>query len=109
VARDLTHHHRDTINKLFGHSRSGNVEWRELRSLLGAVGTVRERHNGKIEVTIGPETEVISPPRTKDVDERTLVDARRMLRNAGLAPDHRPTVKDERFRDYGDSRWGSPK
>jgi hypothetical protein len=108
VAGDLTHHHRDTLNKLFGHSRSGNLEWRELRSLLAAVGTVRERHNGKIEVTIGPETEVISPPRTKDVDKQILVDIRRMLRDAGLAPGGGPAIEDERSRDHGDGRWGSP-
>jgi hypothetical protein len=104
----LKHHHRDTVDKLFGGSRGGNIEWREIRSLLAAVGTVNERHNGKLEVTVGPETEVLSPPATKDVDEQTLVDVRRLLRRAGLAPGGAPAIGDERSRDFGDSRWGSP-
>jgi hypothetical protein len=78
--------HRDTIAKLFAHPGGGNVEWREVRSLLDEVGTVTQHHNGKLEVTVGDETEVFDPPRGKDVDEQMVVDLRRMLRNAGLAP-----------------------
>jgi hypothetical protein len=78
--------HRDTVAKLFAHPGGGNVEWREVRSLLDEVGTVTQRHNGKLEVTIGDETEVFDPPRGKDIDEQMVVDLRRMLRNAGLAP-----------------------
>jgi hypothetical protein len=51
----LSHHHRETIDKIFGHPTSGNVEWRQVRSLLEAVGTVTEEHSGKIVVQVGPE------------------------------------------------------
>lgn len=82
----LSNHHRDTLEKIFEHPSSGNVEWRQVRSLLEAVGTVVEEHNGRLRVTLGSETEVISPPRHKDVDPQLLVDLRRMLGNAGIAP-----------------------
>ena len=104
----LSSHHRDTLRKIFSHSSSANIEWREVLSLLRAVGTVQERHNGKLDVTLGPETEVLTPPHGKDVGEPMLVDLRRMLTEAGLAPDGAPAVDDQRSRDHGDSRWGEP-
>ena len=83
MAEHLSNHHRDTLRKIFAHSSSGNLEWREVLSLLRAVGTVQERHNGKLDVAIGPETEVLTPPHGKDVAEPMLVDLRRMLDRGG--------------------------
>jgi hypothetical protein len=59
------------------------VEWRRVRSLLEAVGTVEER-DGRLRVTLGGETETFDPPHGKDVDVQMLVDLRRMLRRAGI-------------------------
>jgi hypothetical protein len=84
MAADLNNRHRDTLEKIFAHPASANIEWREVLSLLEAVGTVTEEHNGKVKVTLGPETEVLQPPRGKDVDKQMIVDLRRMLTNAGL-------------------------
>jgi hypothetical protein len=63
-----------------------NIEWRQVLSLLEAVGSVTEEHNGSLRVTLGDETEVFRTPREKDVDVQTIVDLRRMLSSAGLAP-----------------------
>ncbi len=110
MAPKLSNHHRDTLRKILGHPAretwSGNVEWRSVISLLEAVGTVREEHNGKFQVTVGPETEVLHRPHGKDVDTQMVVDLRRMLTEAGLAESS--ATEDERTRDYGDSRWGKP-
>lgn len=78
--------HANTVEKIFGHPSSGNVEWRQVLSLLEAVGTVTERHNGRVEVTLGDETEVFDPPKDKDVGAQMIVDLRRMLTGAGFAP-----------------------
>jgi hypothetical protein len=83
---DLDHHHRDTLEKIFSHSSSGNIEWRQVLSLLEAVGTTSHEHNGKLKVTLGTETETFKPPSGKDIDEQMLVDLRRMLTGAGFAP-----------------------
>jgi hypothetical protein len=83
---DLDAEHRDTVEQIFTRPSSGNVEWRRVRSLLDAVATVTEEHNGKLRVTLGDETEVLEPPRDKDVDTQMLVDLRRMLTRAGIAP-----------------------
>jgi hypothetical protein len=86
MERDLTHRHRDTLEKIFSHPSSGNVEWRQVLSLLDAVGTTTQEPNGKLRVTLGGETEVLQPPGGKDIDRQMVVDLRRMLTNAGLAP-----------------------
>ena len=83
----LSSHHRDTLAKIFTHPTSGNIEWREVLSLLDYVGTTTEERNGKFRVTVGSETEVLEAPRGKDIDEQMIVDLRRMLRGAGLSPD----------------------
>ncbi len=82
----LSNRHRDTVEKIFQHPLSHNIEWRPVLSLLEAVGTVKERHDGKIVVTLGAETETFERPRGKDVDTQEVVDLRRMLSNAGYRP-----------------------
>ena len=84
---DLNNHHRDTLKKILDHPASGNVEWRQVLSLLEAVGTVEEEHNGKFKVTLGAETEMLGRPHVKDVDRQMIVDLRRMLTGAGFSSD----------------------
>ncbi len=107
MTADLNNRHRDTLEKIFRHP-SGNVEWREVLSLLEAVGDVVEEHNGKLKVTLGSETEVLHRPHDKDVAVQTIVDLRRMLDQAGLGPGAGQAVRDELTRDHGDGRWGKP-
>jgi hypothetical protein len=104
----LNSHHRDTVEKVFRHPSSGNIEWRQVVSLLEEIGDVTHEHNGKLKVKLGPETEVLSTPQGKDIGVQMVVDLRRMLTEAGFAPDGAPAVPDERSRDRGDSRWGEP-
>jgi hypothetical protein len=100
--------HRDTVEKIFSQSSSHNIEWREVVSLLEAVGDVTHEHNGKLRVTLGPETETLSVPHGKDVDAQTVVDVRRMLEQAGFGPDGSPAIADQSTRDHGDGQWGEP-
>ena len=78
--------HRATLERIFSHPEGANIEWRQVLSLLEAVGSVTEEHNGKVKITLGGKTEVLRPPRGKDVDKGTIVELRRMLSSAGLAP-----------------------
>jgi hypothetical protein len=86
MAADLNHHHRVTLDKIFSHPLSGNLEWRQVLSLLEAVGTTTQEPNGKVKVELGGQTEIFQPPDGKDVDRQMIVDLRRMLTNAGLQP-----------------------
>jgi hypothetical protein len=96
----LSSHHRDTIERIFSHPPSRNIEWRQVVSLLETVGTVTQEHNGKLKVALGPETEVLPAPHGKDVDVQ--------LKQAGLAPEGAPAVADQSARDHGDGQWGEP-
>jgi hypothetical protein len=101
-------HHRDTLRKIFSHPTSGNIEWRDVLSLLEYVGTITEERNGKFRVTLGSETEVLEAPRGKDLDEQMIVDLRRMLGQAGLSPVDGTPTPDEGRRDRGDPPVGEP-
>jgi hypothetical protein len=83
----LSNRHRDTLQEIFRHPTSHNIEWRNVVSLLDAVGTVTEHHDGKLTVALGPDTEYLEPPSGKDVDVQMVVDLRRMLTAAGFKPE----------------------
>jgi hypothetical protein len=82
----LENHHRTTLRQLFQHPVSHNIEWRSVLTLLEAVGSVAERRDGKVAVTIGSETAFFDPPPNKDIDVQTVLDLRRMLSAAGFEP-----------------------
>jgi hypothetical protein len=79
----LNNHHRNTLRKIFQHPAGHNIEWHAVISLLEAVGSAVEHSDGKVAVTLGPETELFDPPPHKDIDTQTVVNLRRMLNNAG--------------------------
>ena len=85
----LNNHHRDTMAKILRHPTSHNVEWHAVLSLVGHIGRVDERHDGKVAVTIGGETQILHRPRHKDIDEQQVVELRRMLTTAGYRVDER--------------------
>jgi hypothetical protein len=79
----LNNHHRDTLREIFRHPVSHNIEWRAVVSLLEAVGSVSQHHDGKLAVTLGSQTEFLDPPPHKDIDTQMVLDLRRMLAAAG--------------------------
>jgi hypothetical protein len=79
----LNGHHQRTLEQILQHPVSHNIEWPAVLSLLEAVGSVQESHDGKFVVTIGPETETIERPRSKDISTQLVIDLRRMLHSAG--------------------------
>ena len=80
----LDHHHRSTAEAILSHPVSHNIEWRDVLSLLEAIGEVTEEHNGKFKVAVGGETETFHRPSGKDIGEQMVVDLRRMLGAAGV-------------------------
>jgi hypothetical protein len=82
----LDAHHRATVEKLFGHPVSHNIQWHDVISLLESVGTVSQGHDGRYTVTLGTETRAFDEPRHHDIEEQQVIDLRRMLKNIGIAP-----------------------
>jgi hypothetical protein len=85
--KELDGHHRATVEKIFNHPVGHNIQWHDVVSLLQNVGTVTDEHDGKVTVTLGPETETFTAPRHADIDEQQVVDLRRMLKGAGITPE----------------------
>jgi hypothetical protein len=52
-------------------------------SLLAAVGTVEEHHDGTVTAKVGAHTEYLNPPADKDIDPEIVPDLRRLLARAG--------------------------
>ena len=84
--KQLGSHHAETIKALFTHPTSHNIQWKYVVSLFGEVGSCEEKHDGKLKVRIGSETEFFTHPKHKDIDTQMIVDLRRMLKNAGYVP-----------------------
>ena len=55
----------------------------DVLSLAHAVGEVGEKHDGRLRITVGDETEVFERT-SKDVTIDQIADLRRMMRHAGL-------------------------
>ena len=87
MTEHLNNHHRDTLEKILRHPTSSNIEWKNVVSLLEAVADTTREHNGKYEVTLAGQTDVLKPPRGKDIDEQTVVDLREILTRAGYSLD----------------------
>ena len=79
----LSSHHRDTLLQIFQEKTNYNVEWHDVVSLLGAVGSIEQQHDDMFLFRIGQETEVLRRPSDKDIDGQQLVDLRRLLTSAG--------------------------
>ena len=80
----LDAHHRKTVEKLFTHPTSHNIQWHDVLSLLEAVADVEETHDGRYRVTLGTETETFDVPRGGDLGTQMVVDLRRMLKGSGI-------------------------
>ena len=83
---ELDGHHQATVDKIFHHPVSHNIQWHDVLSLLQSVAVVAEEHDGRYKVTLGSETETFDVPRHHDIDEQQVVDLRRMLKSAGITP-----------------------
>ena len=82
----LDHHHRLTLQKVFGHPLNHNIQWHDVCSLLGRFGEVHETHRGNWAITVEGETVSFGSSRSRDLTEDQVVKVRHFLRSLGLAP-----------------------
>jgi hypothetical protein len=89
VAEDtkLNAHHRATVEKIFRHPVSHNIQWHDVLSLLQSVAEVTEGHDGRYKVALGGQAVTLDAPAHHDVNEQMVIDLRRMLNNAGITPE----------------------
>ena len=63
----LNARHQHTYEAIFRHPAAHNLEWHDVRSLLGALAEVAEGKNGTLKVTRNGQTVVLHVPKHKDV------------------------------------------
>ena len=80
----LSGRHQDTLEQIFAHPLSHNVEWHAVVSLLGEVSTVKKRRDGGVEVVADREAFVLARPRHKDLGADELMRVRHLLERLGL-------------------------
>jgi hypothetical protein len=83
----LNGHHRVTLAAIFTHPAPHNIEWHDVLSLLGHLGTATPRHGGGQTIVIGNEQLVLARPHGHDLVDAELRHLRTFLTSAGLAPD----------------------
>ena len=76
--------HQATVEKIFNHPVSHNIQWHDVLSLLQSLDAVTEENGDRYTVTLSAETETFDAPRGHDIDEQQVVDLRRMLKGAGI-------------------------
>jgi hypothetical protein len=72
--------HRSTYDAVFQHPVARNLEWMDLRSLLGSLAEVAELGGGALKFTRNGQTLIVQKPRRKDFnDVQALMDVRHFL------------------------------
>ena len=80
MSKQLSAAHLATYDMIFQHPISRNLEWRELRSMLGALSDSVEEHDENVKFRRNGQTLVVHPPRRKDFsDVAELMNVRRFL------------------------------
>jgi hypothetical protein len=82
--RHLGAHHRETLQRVFQHPTPRDLSWREVLSLLEAVGEVQLHNDDRYHVKFGDVSYVFTRPNAKALDVETVVDLRHALSSAGL-------------------------
>ena len=88
----LTKSHQGTYDAIFRHPVAHNLQWRDVRSMLGELGTVVDQENGHFKTTCGGETLILHPANDKLLPDVDVVMAiRHFLKRVGM--DHPPAAQ----------------
>jgi len=83
----LSHAHRTTYEAICRHPVAHNLQWRDVRSMLGVLAEVVEEAGGALRVNRNGQTLVLHPDRHKDVGtEEQLKDLRGFLERSEQTP-----------------------
>jgi len=87
VSIKLDHHHRLTVQKIFGHPINHNIQWHDVLCLLERCGDIHESHRGNWTIKINGECETIGRARHRDLTQDEVMNVRRLLGILGVSAD----------------------
>jgi hypothetical protein len=80
--------HQRTLELLFAHPTSGNVQWRDVEALFVELGAeVTEREGSRVAVVLFEEVRVFHRPHpSPDTDKGAVASVRKWLEQHGVEP-----------------------
>jgi hypothetical protein len=87
ILSTLTGPHRRTLEAIFRHPSSHNLEWSAVVGLIGAIGNTHEQSNDKFVFEVAGERHLMRKPHTKDLTSDAVIDLRHFLMQAGASPE----------------------
>jgi len=84
----LSGSHRRTFDALFRHPLAHNVEWKDVVSLIGKLGDVREPSSNEFVLQLGGRRLVMQKPHHKDLTADELLAVRHFFIKGGFSPEH---------------------
>jgi len=78
--------HLRTLEALFRHPPAHNLEWMDVVSLIGRIGTAEEKSNNKFSFEVGGQHYLMPKPHSKELTSTEVVDLRHFLQHAGWSP-----------------------
>ncbi len=77
---------RRTLDALYAHPLSHNLEWTQVMALLREVGRVEHRPNDSTVILLGAEQEMLRRPHGKDLTLDEVIEIRHFLTKVGVPP-----------------------
>lgn len=78
--------HQRTLEMLFEHPMSHNIEWRDVKHLLDSLGTTTPGGHDTVHATINGRTAMLHDTARKTLTAEQVAQLRHFLRDVGVVP-----------------------
>ena len=83
----LDHHHRHTVEQIYGHPIGHNIKWRDVVCLLERFGDVNETHRGGWTCVVGSDSFSFGRIKGRDLSKDQVIRVRHLLQSVGISSD----------------------
>jgi hypothetical protein len=87
VLSSLTGSHRRTLDAIFRHPTTHNLEWNDVVALIDEIGGAHEKANNEFVFEVAGEHRIVRKPHTKDLTGSEVIEIRHFLTQAGFSPE----------------------
>jgi hypothetical protein len=84
----VTGSHRHTLEAIFRHPLTHNLQWSDVVGLIGELGAAHEKANNEFVFEVAGRRHIMHKPHTKDLTTSELIGVRHFLMQAGCSPEH---------------------
>ncbi len=85
----MSHHYQKTLEALFSHPISANIDHKDVEHLLSELGaSVEQKHGNKLEITLNGKTMYLHRPHGHALPKDEVANVRDFLDNCGVKPEN---------------------